>query len=44
MRPAGKTFADTNTALVDQFLNASAAEVRKAGSEVEVETAAGILR
>jgi hypothetical protein len=44
LRPACQAFADTNTALVDQFLNASAAEVRKARSEVEVETAAGILR
>src|ERR1700726_4393936 len=44
MRSAGETFTDTGTTLVDQFLNASAAELRKARSEVEVETAAGILR
>jgi hypothetical protein len=36
MRPAGEALAHTDTALVDQFLNASAAEVRKARSEVEV--------
>lgn len=40
---AGETFANANTTLVDQFLNASAAEVRKARSEIEVETAAGIV-
>ena len=44
MRPAGETLAHTDAALVDQFLNASAAEVRKARGKVEVETAAGILR
>src|ERR1700676_108788 len=44
LRPAGEAFAHTDTALVDQFLNASAAEFRKARREVEVETAAHILR
>src|ERR1700680_5331795 len=43
MRSAGETFTDTDTALVDQFLNASAAEVRKARREVEVEPTAGVL-
>src|ERR1700730_18466033 len=44
LRPACETLAHTNAALVDQFLNASAAELRKARGKVEVETAAHILR
>src|ERR1700692_3565915 len=42
MRSAGETFTDTDATLVDQFLNARAAELRKARSEVEAATATGI--
>ena len=44
LRAPGSRSLDANVALVDQLLNARAAEFRKARSEVEVEPPAGVFR
>ena len=39
----GQPFADTHSALIDQFLDAGAAQFGQAGSEIKIEAAPGIF-